>query len=50
MTSTIVADDPLFGLLAYGGAVTTTGGQIAVVQRAEIPMGQGPTRVDMTRR
>ena len=33
MAATIVADDPLFGLVAYGGTLTTTGGQIAVVPR-----------------
>jgi hypothetical protein len=33
MAATIVADDPLFGLIAYGGAATMTGSQVAVVPR-----------------
>jgi hypothetical protein len=33
MAATIVANDPLFGLIAYGGSMTTAGGQIAVVPR-----------------
>jgi hypothetical protein len=33
MAATIVADDPLFGLIAYGGTIATTGAQISVVPR-----------------
>ena len=48
LAATIVADDPLFGLIAYGGALTTTGGQIAVVPRDGLRqrfavVGQGGT-------
>ena len=48
MAATIVADDPLFGMIAYGGALTTTGGQIAVVPRDGVRqrfavVGQGGT-------
>ena len=48
MAATIVADDPLFGMIPYGGALTTTGGQIAVVPRDGLRqrfavVGQGGT-------
>jgi hypothetical protein len=48
MAATIVADDPLFGMIAYGGALTTTAGQIAVVPRDGLRqrfavVGQGGT-------
>ena len=33
MAATIVADDPLFGLIAYGGSMTASGSQMAVVPR-----------------
>jgi hypothetical protein len=33
MAATIVADDPLFGLVAYGGSVTASGSQMSVVPR-----------------
>jgi hypothetical protein len=33
MAATIVADDPVFGLIAYGGTLSTTGPQLSVVPR-----------------
>jgi len=33
MAATIVADDPLFGLIAYGGTLAATGAHISVVPR-----------------
>jgi hypothetical protein len=33
MAATIVADDPLFGLVAYGGSMTASGSQMSVVPR-----------------
>ena len=33
MAATIVADDPLFGLIAYGGTIETDGSRVSVVPR-----------------
>ena len=53
MAATIVADDPLFGLIAYGGTLGTTASQMTVVPKdglrqrlgVVLPPGSGRSRV-----
>lgn len=50
MAATVVADDPLFGVVAYGGTLTSSSAQHSVVprdglrQRLSVVLGQGACR------